>query len=144
METKELAKLTEKGKTYLTLSLIGAVILQKWDGITMEEIFKKGIDKVGELLVVHKPMGSIIDLTTSAGVSPRSQEYAATMISNYVKKSFYTAHPGKKYRQVMVIPNDIFISVSAKGFSKKVEGDIETIFTNSIEEAYQLFHRAIL
>jgi hypothetical protein len=138
MEMKELVKLSEKGKCYLTVSTLGNVMLMKWEGLTPEEIFKKGIDKIEELLFAHKPACCLYDLTTHAGISPGSQKYAADAVSNYVKKEFTVAHSDKKFRQVFIVPNDIFVSVSAKGYKNKLDGDMETIFTNSITEAHQL------
>lgn len=138
MEVTELAKLSDKGKCYLTVSTLGNVMLMKWEGLTPEEIFKKGIDKIEELLFAHKPACCLYDLTTHAVISPSSQKYAADAVSNYVKKEFTVAHSNKKFRQVFIVPNDIFVTVSAKGYASKLEEDMETIFTNSPTEAHRL------
>jgi hypothetical protein len=138
METTELVRLSEKGKCYLTVSIQGNVMLMRWEGVTPDEIFKKGIDKIDELLLVHKPERCLYDLTTHAVISPGSQKYAADAVSNYVKKVFIAVHHNKIFRQVFVVPNDLFISVSAQGYKNKLDGDMETIFTNNMTEAYQL------
>jgi len=134
----ELVKLSEKGKCYLTVSICGNVMLMKWEGLTPEEIFKKGIDKVEELLFAHKPERCLYDLTTHAVISPSSQKYAADAVSNYVKKEFTVVYHDKIFRQVFLVPNDIFVTVSAQGYKNKLDGDMETIFTNNITEARQL------
>jgi hypothetical protein len=142
MRVTELLRLTTtSGRTYLIVNQLDAEGLEViWSGFTPQGIFKAGIDMVTELMVKHRPAILIFNVLEH-NTSDELQRYATAALLEYTKKQFMRTFSGQKFRRIIITntiaPEDVE-DQSQGYFVRLTEPRVETIYTSSISEAYEM------
>jgi hypothetical protein len=142
MRVTELLRLTTtSGRTYLIVNQLDTDGLEViWKGFTPEGIFKAGIDMVTELMVKHRPAILVFNVLEH-NTSEESQRYATTALLDYTKKYFMRTFSGQKFKRVIVTNTirPVDVEDHSKGYFVRLsEPRVETIYTSSPEEAYDI------
>jgi hypothetical protein len=95
---------------------------------------------VTELMVKHRPAILIFNVLEH-NATEELQRYATAALLEYAKKYFMRTFSGQKFRRVIVAntigPADV--EDYSKGYFVRLsEPRVETIYTSSVEEAYQI------
>jgi hypothetical protein len=105
-------------------------LLITWTGYTSSEHFRSGIDKIVELMEVHKITKTITDVTEHLVIGMEDQEYAVQISTRFSKEKWAVI-------RAIITPKDVFARFGIKQVSQAVKGQTEQNrrFFNNLEDA---------
>lgn len=119
-------------KPYLTIALDrqAEALVVVWKGFTPSQDFRAGIDKIFELMALHKVKKSITDLVEHRVIGAEDQEYAA-------KRSVEFSRQYWEVKRALITPKDVFARFGIKQVNQQVakEDAQERQFFLTLEDA---------